>query len=143
PVPAIRALGAIMTSIIHEDAQQRLWLATDANALYMLDNGVLTTHASQHGPPANRVLAIHEDGQGGLWLGTTAGLAHLRDGQATLLARGVGPQTETIIQIIRDRHDTYWMTTNRGLFAIAEPDLQAFAAGTTAKLIYRSYGIAD
>jgi len=143
PVPAIRALGAIMTSIIHEDAQQRLWLATDANALYMLDNGVLTTYTSQHGLPPNRVLAIHEDGQGGLWLGTTAGLAHLRDGQATLLARGVGPQTETIIQIIRDRHDTYWMTTNRGLFAIAEPDLQAFAAGTTAKLIYRSYGIAD
>ena len=142
PLP-IAALGAMTTSILHEDAQHRLWIASDAHGLHVFANGLLQTYTSAQGLPANRVLSMCEDDRGGLWLGTTSGLALIRDGKVISLARGVGPQTETVIQILRDRHDTYWVTTNRGLFAVAQSDLETFAAGTSASLVYRSYSISD
>jgi signal transduction histidine kinase/CheY-like chemotaxis protein len=141
--PAIMALGAITTSVLHEDAQHRLWIATDAHGLYMFADGAVTAYSSTDGLPGSRVLSIHDDGHGGLWLGTTGGLGRIRDGKAISLARGVGPQTETVIQVLRDRHDTYWLTTNRGLFAVAERDLETFAAANTPTLSFRSYSIAD
>ena len=141
--PSIAALGAITTSVIHEDSQHRLWLATDAHGLYVFDNGGLTGYTPKQGLPSNRVLAMHDDGHGGLWIGTTGGLARIVDGKVTSLARGLGPQTETVIQILRDRHDNFWLTTNRGLFAITGQDLDRFASGRVPKLEYRRYGIAD
>jgi ligand-binding sensor domain-containing protein len=143
PVPAIAALGAITTSILYEDTQHRLWIATDAHGLYVLDHGKLKRYNRANGLPADRAIAIEDDGRDGLWIGTTGGIARIRDGKAESLARGVGPQSETVIQILRDRYDTLWLSTNRGLFAIAENDLETFAAGTTRSLEYRSYGIAD
>jgi signal transduction histidine kinase/ligand-binding sensor domain-containing protein/CheY-like chemotaxis protein len=144
PPPApIAALGAITTSVLHEDAQHRLWIASDAHGLHVFANGQLTTYTTAQGLPANRVLAICEDDHGGLWLGTTSGIALIRDGKVTSIARGEGPQTETVIQILRDRRDTYWATTNRGLFAISSRDLEAFAAGTASALSYRMYSISD
>jgi len=142
PAPIV-ALGAITSSVVHEDAQHRLWIASDAHGLHVFENGGLRTYTLADGLPANRVLAICEDARGDLWLGTTSGLARMRDGKVTSLARGVGPQTETIIQILRDRHGTYWMTTNRGLFSIAESDLETFADGTDSTIEYRTYSISD
>jgi signal transduction histidine kinase/ligand-binding sensor domain-containing protein/CheY-like chemotaxis protein len=141
--PSIVNLGAITTGALHEDAQHRLWIGTDAHAFYMFANGAVTAYTTADGLPGNRVLSMHDDGHGGLWLGTTGGLGRIRDGKAISLARGVGPQTETVLHILRDRQDTYWITTNRGLFAIAEHDLEAFASGESPTLSYRSYGIAD
>jgi signal transduction histidine kinase/CheY-like chemotaxis protein len=143
PPPSLAALGAMTTSVLHEDARHRLWIATDAHGLYMLADGELTAYTAAQGLPGSRVLSIHDDGHGGLWLGTTDGLGRVRDGKVISLAHGVGPQTETVIQILRDQHDSYWLTTNRGLFAIADRDLQMFAAGDTATLAYRSYSISD
>ncbi|HEY0682003.1 MAG TPA: two-component regulator propeller domain-containing protein [Steroidobacter sp.] len=143
PLPAIAALGAVTTSVIHEDSQHRLWFATDAHGLYALANDGLTAYTPKQGLPSNRVLTMHDDGHGGLWVGTTGGLARIRDGEVTSLARGAGPQTETVIQILRDGHDSYWLTTNRGLFAIASQDLDMFAAGRATRLKHRRYGIAD
>ncbi|GFE87632.1 histidine kinase [Steroidobacter agaridevorans] len=144
PTPAaIAQLGAITSGALHEDAQRRLWIGTDAHAFYMFADGAVTAYTTADGLPGNRVLSMHDDGRGGLWLGTTGGLGRIRDGKAISLARGAGPQTETVLQILRDRRDTYWITTNRGLFAIAEHDLETFASGESPTLIYRSYGIAD
>jgi signal transduction histidine kinase/CheY-like chemotaxis protein/ligand-binding sensor domain-containing protein len=143
PLPAIKAIGAITISAIHEDTQHRLWIGTDAHALYLLDKGAVTAYTPTQGLPASRVLSIHEDGRGGLLFGTTGGLARFRDGRLTSLARGVGPQAETIIQILHDARDSFWVTTNRGLFAIADPELEMFAAGKVATLAYRSFSIAD
>lgn len=143
PVRSIAALGAITTSVLYEDTQHRLWIATDAHGLYMLDDGTLTRYNRANGLPADRAISIEDDGRDGLWIGTTGGIARIRGGKAESLARGVGPQSETVIQILRDRYDTLWLTTNRGLFAIAESDLETFAAGTTRSLDYRSYSIAD
>jgi signal transduction histidine kinase/ligand-binding sensor domain-containing protein/CheY-like chemotaxis protein len=143
PTPEpIAALGAMTTSILHEDAQHRLWIASDAHGLHVFANGALKTYTRAQGLPADRVLAMYEDRRGSLWLGTISGLALMRDDKITSLARGIGPQTETVIQILRDRQDTYWVSTNRGLFAIDERDLEMFAAGN-ATLAFDSYAISD
>ncbi len=113
PVPAIAALGAITTSILYEDTQRRLWIATDAHGLYVLAHGTLKRYNRANGLPADRAIAIEDDGRGGLWIGTTGGIARIRDGKAESLARGIGPQSETVIQILRDRYDTLWLSTNR------------------------------
>ena len=78
-----------------------------------------------------------------LWIGTPEGLGRIRGGSAMSLARGVGPQTETVLRILKDRHDNYWFTTNRGLFQVRVSDLDDFADAAIPVLPYKSYGIAD
>ncbi|MGH8176484.1 MAG: two-component regulator propeller domain-containing protein [Steroidobacter sp.] len=143
PLPQIRALGAISTSLIHEDRARRLWFATDADGLHVLENGVVRRYGAADGLPANRVSAIHEDADGTLWLGTTEGMGRMRAGQIVSLARGFGPQTETVLQILRDRRHNYWITTNRGIFSVEAAELEAFAATRGDVLKFKSYGIAD
>jgi signal transduction histidine kinase/CheY-like chemotaxis protein/ligand-binding sensor domain-containing protein/HPt (histidine-containing phosphotransfer) domain-containing protein len=140
---AVRALGVFSTSLIHEDRAGRLWIATDAYGLHVLEHGVLRRYGKEDGLPSSRVSAIYEAEDGTLWLGTTDGLARLRAGKAVSLARGVGPQTETVLQILKDRRDHFWITTNRGVFSVAASELEDFAETARDKLQFASYGIAD
>ncbi len=92
PTPAaIVQLGAITTSVLHEDAQHRLWIGTDAHALYMFANGAVSAYTPADGLPGSRVLSIHDDGHGGLLLGTTGGLGRIRDGKAISARSGYRP----------------------------------------------------
>ena len=143
PPASLAALGAMSTSLIHEDRAGRLWFATDVHGLHVLDQGVVRRYGKEDGLPGNRVSAFHEDADGALWLGTTEGMARIRDGHIVSLARGAGPQTETVLQILLDSRQHYWITTNRGVFAVAAPELESFADSARDQLQFRSFGIAD
>jgi signal transduction histidine kinase/CheY-like chemotaxis protein/ligand-binding sensor domain-containing protein/HPt (histidine-containing phosphotransfer) domain-containing protein len=144
PLPQVRALGAMTTSILYQDRAGRLWFATDAHGLHVLDSdNVPRRYTTADGLPGNRVTAIREDEEGSLWLGTTEGMARIRDGKITSIARGVGPQTETALQILNDGYGNYWISTNRGLFSVRQSQLSALAADPLHELQFKAYGIAD
>jgi signal transduction histidine kinase/ligand-binding sensor domain-containing protein/DNA-binding response OmpR family regulator len=143
PLPQIAALGTITISIVHEDRAGRLWFSTDAHGLHVLDNGKVRRYTKADGLPGNRIASLAEDSDGTLWFGTTEGIARMRAGKIVSLARGIGPQTETVLGLVKDEYDDYWITTNRGLFSVSVADLNAFADAKAAELEFKSYGIGD
>jgi len=144
PPASLRALGPITISLIHEDRTGNLWIATDAQGLYVIDTGgALHRYGRVDGLPGDRVTAIHEAADGTLWLGTPEGMGRIRTGRAISLARGVGPQTETVLRILEDDRHVLWITSNRGLFSVESDELQRFADSQRRVLDYKAYGIAD
>lgn len=143
PLMQIRALGTMTTSVIQQDRAGRIWFATDVRGLYVLEHGSVRHFSTANGLPADRVTSIQEASNGTLWFGTTNGMARYRDGRMVSLARGAGPQTETVLQILADARETYWITTNRGLFCVHAAELEAFADEGRDHLDFRMYGISD
>jgi signal transduction histidine kinase/ligand-binding sensor domain-containing protein/CheY-like chemotaxis protein len=144
PPAALRELGSFMTSIVFEDRHQRIWIATDAYGLLMLDGEQLHRYGTDDGLPSPRIVSIHEDQSGALWFGTLEGLVHYREGRFTSLAQAAPALRENMLQIVEDTRGSLWLATNRGLFTVARKDLETLVArpGTAAPQV-QSYHIAD
>jgi signal transduction histidine kinase/CheY-like chemotaxis protein/ligand-binding sensor domain-containing protein/HPt (histidine-containing phosphotransfer) domain-containing protein len=140
PPAEFRALGAMATTILHEDRSGRIWIS--APNLYSLEDGRLQRYLTADGLPASRVSAIHEERDGTLWFGTVEGIARFRDGQMMAVPRGGGPLGETILGLVEDESGKLWITTNRGLFAVALAELHAYVDGGAIPA-FQAYGHAD
>ena len=129
--------------LIFEDHAGKLWVATETQGLFIIDE-----HGSRHldtsdGLPSDWVLAIREDERGVVWLGTTEGLAVWRDGKLTSLTHFGGPLRETIMQLLEDDAQQIWFTTNKGLMSVPRAALDALAAGGRNMPAFQVYGLAD
>jgi signal transduction histidine kinase/ligand-binding sensor domain-containing protein/CheY-like chemotaxis protein len=144
PPAALRDIGPFMTSIVFEDGRKRMWIATDAFGLLMLEGERLHRYGVADGLPSPRVVSIHEDASGALWLGTLEGLAHYRDGRFVSLREAAPALRENMLQVVEDSRGSLWLATNRGLFAVVRRDLETLVArpGSAAPHI-RAYHIAD
>ncbi len=141
---ALRGIGPFTTSILFEDRRNRMWIATDALGLVMLEGERLHRYGTADGLPSPRIVSIHEDESGALWLGTLEGLVYYRDGRFVSLAQAAPALRENMLQVVEDTRGSLWLATNRGLFAVARKELEALVArpGSAAPQI-RSYHIAD
>jgi signal transduction histidine kinase/ligand-binding sensor domain-containing protein/ActR/RegA family two-component response regulator len=140
---ALRKLQPFTTSILFEDRRRRMWIATDAFGLHMLEGDQLHHYGVEDGLPSPRVVSIHEDASGALWIGTLEGLVRYSDGRFVSYARAAAPLRENILKIVEDDQGSLWLATNRGLFAVARRELEALLTRPDAPLHIRSYHIAD
>ena len=129
--------------LIYEDHAGRLWVATQTQGLFLIDE-----HGTRHldisdGLPSDWVLAIREDGRGIVWLGTTDGLAAWSDGKLISLSHFGGPLRETIMQLLEDDAQQIWFTTNKGLMSVPRAALDALADGGTTMPVFQAYGLSD
>ena len=135
--------GPVAVHLIHEDSGGRLWVATEAQGLFVID-GQNTRHLGMaDGLPGDWVVAIHEDERGIMWLGSTDGLAVWRNGQLTSLAGFGGPLRQTILQLLEDDAHRIWLTTNKGLMSVPRDALDALVNGDTRMPEFEVYGLAD
>ena len=142
PPAEFRRLGTVTTSVLHEDRSGRMWIATDAHGLYSLAGGHLQRYSVADGLPAPSVTSIHEERDGTLWFGTDEGLARYQDGRMLAVEHGGGPLGETILGMVEDESGKLWITTNRGLFALALAQLHAYVDGGAIPT-FQTYGHAD
>jgi signal transduction histidine kinase/ligand-binding sensor domain-containing protein/DNA-binding response OmpR family regulator len=142
PSTEFRELGTVTTSVLHEDRSGRMWIATDARGLYSLEDGRLQRYSPADGLPAARVTSVHEEADGTLWFGTVNGIARYKDGRMLAVGGGGGPLGETILGMVDDESGKLWITTNRGLFAVALAQLHAYVDGGAIPGFQR-YGHAD
>jgi signal transduction histidine kinase/DNA-binding response OmpR family regulator len=135
------ALSAV--HLIYEDRAGNVWVATEAEGLFVL--GAKTTRhlGEADGLPSDWVISIHEDERGVVWLGTTDGLAMWRDNKLISLVRFGGPMRETILQVLEDASHRIWFTTQKGLMSVPRADLDALADGRNVRPDYHIYGVAD
>ncbi len=80
------SIGNNMVNALFEDAQQRLWIATEGGGVCRLspDRKTIKRYNTRNGFPSNFVFKVLQDAQGQLWISTSKGLVQL------------DPATETI-----------------------------------------------
>ena len=113
-----------------------LWLGTtsDGQLLRVRDGTLKNETLNVMGAPRHiRCLQIGPDGS--LWFGFAGqGLGWLRNGKFFLFRAAHGLWDEYISQILSDDRERLWFACNRGIYEVGWPDLEAVAAGRSARL---------
>jgi ligand-binding sensor domain-containing protein len=97
----------VAVSALAIDGKGRLWVGTDGDGLYHLEEGRLV--------PAGLVLrddhvrGLLSDRRGSLWIGTDGGLHRLQDGRVDVLSRQDGLPSDSIRTVFEDREGSLWV----------------------------------
>jgi signal transduction histidine kinase/ligand-binding sensor domain-containing protein len=129
---------------LHEDRDGGLWLGTNAGPIRYRD-GRFTRFGPADGIAGQPIVrAIHEDAEGTLWFGTyDSGLLRFRDGRFTTVTTRDGLFATGVFQIIEDRQQRFWMTSNAGIYRVSRRELDEFAAGRRRQVNSVAYGTRD
>ena len=122
--------------VIREDARGIVWVGTDGGGLNRLAGERFVSVAPSL--PVN-VLALHEAGST-MWVGTDAGLCRVDGSTASCFGPREGLFDHVVYQILDDGLGGLWLSCNKGIFRLAQHDLDELAAGKRSTLV-PPYGI--
>ena len=125
------------------DANGLVWVGTEGDGLYRLDQRTPGRSEWVHGLPSGRVRTLHLDAAGTLWIGTGGGLSRLRNGQIATFTMREGLPDNTISQILEDGDGNLWLGGNRGIVRVKKQDLEDVAARRVPTLYPQVYGRAE
>jgi hypothetical protein len=87
--------------------------------------------------------SLHEDVSGVLWVGTYGeGLLRVARGAVTAVTTREGLLSDVVYAILEEG-PRLWLSCNRGLFAVAKSEVEAFARGDAARVTSEVYGRED
>lgn len=135
--PALDAEGKPIALVRYlvEDNQGRIWVATNGHGVGYWQDGNLRMFGPQDGMPARFVSSLHFGRDGSLWAGTMGlGLYQLRDGQWIHIDHTRGLPAEDIFHIADDGSGHLWFTSNIGVFAIEQGELDACTRNRLSQL---------
>lgn len=136
-------LGSNWVRFIHEDATGDLWICTTAG-LSRLHGTTLRTFTRRDGLAGDLPLAVQEGADGALWIGTyQTGISRYKNGRFATLTTAHGLPDDTVLRILGDGAGSFWISSPRGIYRVAERDLDAAADGTLASIPVVSYGKQD
>ena len=135
--PSMRNVRALI-----ETRDNALWLASGQGVHRFTRNGRESFGAPQG--VAHPVLTLYEDTAGEVWAGTLGGgLLRYDRGRFRAYTRATGLFDDTVLQIVEDRHKSYWLTCNLGVSRVARSEFAGVDAGTQARVTSVSFGTAD
>ncbi|HKY31025.1 MAG TPA: two-component regulator propeller domain-containing protein [Candidatus Polarisedimenticolia bacterium] len=137
-----RGLSHEYVQRILEDAGGVLWVGTDGGGLNRLD-GDRFTPVRRAGEQAGNVLSLHEAPGGGLWVGTEGGLCRMEGGRLACFGPREGLFDDIVFEILDDGLGSLWLSCNKGIYRVAQRDLDDLAAGRRATIASVAYGRAD
>ena len=127
--PGLRGVLSGPILAIAQDAQNRIFAATESGDVHVYANGKLTQF-SQNGLPPRDIVSFYKDRDGLLWMGTLgASLRLLKDGKVFNFYMHDGLFDDEIYGIAGDDQDRLWMACSKGIFSVSRSDLLNFAAG--------------
>ena len=107
-------LGSNYITAVHEDAGERVWVGTYDAGLYLIEVDGRVFEVKEE--LDDTILSIDEDADGNIWLSTLRKGLFVYDGaEWSGIDRTNGLPTTTIYQLVFDREDGLWMTSNKGL----------------------------
>lgn len=86
------------------------------------------------GLPEGKVNWITEDPDGTLWAGLPLGMVRIKNGKVVVIRKEHGLGDERIWAIMPDNHDTFWISTGRGVMRISRKSLNDFADGKAPRV---------
>lgn len=135
--------GHAITAIV-PDAGGILWVGTDGDGLYRLEENAAHHFDKLSGLPSNRIRTLCLDAQDVLWIGTAGGgLSRLQNTQIATFTTREGLPDNTISQILVDDGGNLWLGNNRGIARIKESDIDDLLAHKIPALYPQVYGRAD
>ena len=138
---------------IYKDKNDLVWIGTDGGGIfYMKDETILGNHTSAHGLAGNIIFKITQDKNGAYWICTGTGLnrcpaydssqRRLPTVFQTLNAdNGLG--TDSVFQIMFDKMEQAWITSNHGIASAPYEDFVAAAQGDKDEITVKYYGKND
>jgi ligand-binding sensor domain-containing protein/signal transduction histidine kinase/CheY-like chemotaxis protein len=112
---------------LHEDARGTLWIGTP-EGLARWGGERFELFTPPGGLPGSSITLLTRSAAGGLWVGTGGGgLAHLREGQATVVVPEDGSVVGEILTLHEEADGVLWMGTERGLFRWEQGRVKAFS----------------
>lgn len=128
-----------------EDAAGAMWLGTTSRGLLLRvqDETLSNVTATVVGEPRSiRCLQVTSDGS--LWIGfADQGLGRWKNGRFAQLRAAEGLWHEYISQILPDDFGRLWFACNRGIFQVAQAELNAVADGTATQMRSIAFGRGD
>ena len=105
--------GVMMTTLF-EDREHRVWVGTDSDGLFYLDQQVWRKVATSH--PA--IFSISEDDEGNIWVGTQGGgLNRVRPRRLDVLGLSAGLPFDAVQSICEATDGTFWVVGQNGQLA--------------------------
>lgn len=108
--------------------EQQLFIGTNQGA-YLLQQQQLIAITPQHDDAPRRILGLHADpARHSIWLATDRGLGRYRqdNGQFRLLGLEAGLTSETVLQVVADDEDNFWLSSNRGIVRLSQQQAHAW-----------------
>ena len=100
----------------YEDRQGNLWIGTQAEGLYRLQNQSIRSYSTEQGLIDRDTYATYEDRSGALWIGAWhSGLSRFEDGKFTSYTMADGLPNELVLAMFQDREGRFWVGTHGGL----------------------------
>lgn len=97
----------VAVSALAIDSKGRLWVGTDGDGLYHLDEGRLVRASVVLRD--DHVRGLLTDRRGSVWIGTDGGLHRLQDGRVDVLTRQDGLPSDSIRAVFEDREGSLWV----------------------------------
>jgi ligand-binding sensor domain-containing protein len=120
-----------------------LWVAS-YGGLTAIKDGRMTHRVLSGDLTSPLARSLYEDDSGVLWIGTYgAGLYRLANGRLTSYSSRDGLFSDVVYQIVEGNRGRFWMSSNKGIFAVQKSELEAFAAGRTQRVASLVYGRSD
>jgi diguanylate cyclase (GGDEF)-like protein len=125
-----------------EDRAGDVWIGTYDGGIDRLHDGRLENFDLDDGLPTNFVWSLTEDADrdGVLWIATNHGIVRFRDGVFTSYTTDEGLPNDVIFQILDDGRGRLWMSSQRGILAVAKSHIDALDAGAIGRLPTAVYG---
>ncbi len=128
--------GASDVRAMVQDARGEVWMGTTSDGLLLRVHGdrlINETTNVMREPRHIRCLQVTRDGS--LWFGFAGqGLGRLKEGRFTQFRSDHGLWDEFISQILADEQGRLWLGGNRGIFQLAQAELEAVADGRESRM---------
>lgn len=149
----VPATEDVQVQSIHQDDQDRLWLATDRGAYVSeeaLDGNPPDTDALgfreigvDEGLPDAPLRDIHFDRDGAWFALFGGGLVYWSDGEAIPVGPEQGLAEDVVSRILADDGDNFWLSGHRGISRVPREQLRELLAGEREQLEVERIGSAD
>jgi len=118
-------------ALVPDPVQGGLWLGFYEGGLaYFKDGQIRASYTTANGLGEGIVNALRLDGEGALWAATEGGLSRVKNGRVATLTGKNGLPCDAVHWTIEDDDHSFWLSMACGLVRIAQPELDAWVAGS-------------
>ncbi len=124
--------------------QNEFWVSTDIG-LNLIQNGqVVSSWFKSHGLSEDALNGLYFDSEDNLWICTYGnGIVHFKNGRFTAITSSSGLHNDVVYDIVEDGKAWFWMSSNRGVFAVRKAELLDFVKGDVNRVSCFHLGIGD
>lgn len=126
-----------------EGNDKSIWIATN-NGLYQIIGDEVNVFTTYNGLPSNIIRSLYFDKENALWIGTVGGgFSRYKDGKFLSLKNIPELSTIDVFCIAEDDANSFWFTTNRGIYSIKKQELNDGIEGRKSYVTFKYFDRKD